>query len=155
MKVVRLTESDLTRIIKRVLLETDVTSAKLSDTDLKDKKVIFIEETGLISRTRQFKIKSSENIILSPKNLETVKLNLDNGKQLTYNCEGAFVDLNEKVIGSDEDKVTIAKKAFAGWKKYTKWKNSILQDIIESRNYCGRNSSTEPTQIPTGIIGSL
>jgi hypothetical protein len=152
MRVVRLTESDLTRIIKRVLLETDVTSTKLNDTDLKDKKVIFIEETGLISRTRQFKIKNSENIILSPRNLETVKLNLDNGKQLTYNCEGAFVDLNEKVIGTD--KVTIAKKAFAGWKKYTKWKNSILQDIIESRNYCGRNSNA-PTPIPTGIIGSL
>jgi hypothetical protein len=154
MKVVRLTESDLTRIIQRILLETDVTGTKLSDTDLKDKKVLFIEETGLIKRTRQFKINSSQNVILSPKNLETVKLNLDSGKQLTYNCDGAFVDLNEKVTGTDNDKITIEKKAFAGWKKYTKWKNSILQNIIESRNYCGRDANN-PTPIPNGIIGSL
>jgi len=156
MKVVRLTESDLTRIIKRVLLETDDTDIKITN-ELDNKKVLFDEETGLIPRTgREFTIKSTQDVKL-PTNQDTLKLNLSSlgkTKELTYDCKSAFVDLNEKVTGPDNDKVTIEKKAFAGWKKYTKWKNSILQDIIESRNYCGRNSNA-PKPIPTGIIGSL
>lgn len=136
MKVVRLTESDLTRIIKRVILESDPNTLKIED--LKGKDVKFFEETGLITRERQYKISEvNQNIKLSPKNLDTLNITLVGGKQLTYNCEGAFVDLKQKVEGD----VTFEKKSFAGWKKYTKWKSPVLQNIIEkSGKFCGSNT---------------
>jgi hypothetical protein len=144
MKVVRLTESDLTRIIKRVLLETYDPTLKLKDTELVGKGILFYEKTGLIPRNMQSNITKLEQVKL-PTGYETVKLTLSNGKELTYNCKYEFVDLRE-VMGSDG--TPIEKKSFAGWKKYTKWKNTRLQDIIESRKYCGRNASENPTPLP-------
>jgi hypothetical protein len=144
MKVVRLTESDLTRIIKRVLLETYDPTLKLKEAELLGKDIIFNEKTGLIPRNIQSTIKNLQQVKLST-GYDTVKLILSNGKELTFNCEEAFVDLRE-VTGSDG--IPIEKKAFAGWKKYTKWKNTRLQDIIESRKYCGRNASENPTPLP-------
>ena len=144
MKVVRLTESDLTRIIQRIILETDNTDIKITN-DLDGMDVLFDEETGLIPRRgRQFTIKSTQNVKLNWNGQDSIKLNLSSlgkTKELTYDCAGSFVDLNEKVIGKDNDKTTIEKKAFAGWKKYTKWKNPVLAEIITTRTYCGKNAN--------------
>ena len=142
MKIVRLTESDLTRIIQKVILESGNSNTQLND-ELDDKEVIFTEETGLIKRTRQYKIEDLENVKL-PNLYNTVKLTLTNGRELTYDCKDAFVDLKEKTV----DDETVQKKSGAGWKKYTKWKNPVLKNIIITRAYCGRNSTTTPTEIP-------
>ena len=160
MKVVRLTESDLTRIIQRILLETDDTDIKITN-ELDGFDVLFDEETGLIPRRgRQFTIKSTQNVKL-PTNQDTVKLNLvslGKTKELTYDCAGSFVDLNEKVIGKGNNTTTIEKKAFAGLRKYTKWKNSVLEEMITTREYCGKNANN-PKPIPdkekNKIIGGL